>query len=623
LYGAIHAQQKTHGETGMDEFLPNAWRLFWRFAGASLILIIITLAAYIAITAATGTKQGDGIADYIDIPISAVTLFWFAFLAGEGGLFASLWHAVKLLLRNPLALGLGIAWGLFRFADGALLKLPNFQASFAVNVAQAAAMTGVRVIAAMYAVALYRQVRGEALEAQQAQAITTTSDPVEAASNNGIINAGFGFAFAAFIPLIHIVALVLGILAIRRNKSFILKSAIAVCVGGFFTAFYAMILAGWLITGSGHSDRPGVGFLSQANPSLAQPVALLELGNYEEVQGQLESIGTGSTGQDWTVNCALAIARWGNNDLDRALESFDAAAQQKPDRSEFYFYYGLALLDNDQGTLAAVQFQNASLHGPRLVQAERYASLIHAAYTPPQLVSAAFTVLILLFLFTVHEFGHAYAAWKLGDNTARDRGRLTLNPIAHLDLFGSILLPGILLLRQSGLIFGWAKPVPVNPANFKDPPKDHMRVSFAGPAVNLLVAMACFLVLGCIALVIRLLWPETLSLHFAAPDGSFALVGPPFSFELTILVIFIKQLMYTSLVLGFFNLLPIPPLDGSWILAGILPQGLKNVFDVLRRFGYVIFLILVLTPFVDKYLEIPITAVWFCLHLLITSVGLT
>lgn len=111
--------------------------------------------------------------------------------------------------------------------------------------------------------------------------------------------------------------------------------------------------------------------------------------------------------------------------------------------------------------------------------------LLHSTYNPSQLLSGLLYVFILLILFTLHEYGHAFAAWKLGDDTAEKQGRLTLNPIPHLDLFGSILLPAILLFQQSEFVFGWVRPVPVDPRNFKNPQRDHMLVSFAGPALFL------------------------------------------------------------------------------------------------------------------------------------------
>lgn len=652
LYGAIEEQQGGRGGLGIGEFLANGWRHFWRFAAATLIYTAFSMAVTICAWVALNARQSDQINNYLDILVSAITLFWFASIVAEGGVFASLGRAFLVFLSNPLALALGILWGLFRFVDHAVIQLPAVQSSLALSGADAALISVARVLIVAYAVALYRRVRGEALAAQQVRTVppgfvsaqtaldafqtattlrpeplhaTAISQPgiIGAPTHSRLVNASFGFGLVSFIPLAHVVALVLGILAILRTKRFYTGAAIAISLGTFFTAVYGLLLGGLLIGRNKLSMTPSYEFLAQENPAILQQVGLLEQHAYEEAQAELEPASNPSAKPDWTVHSALALAKWGNNDLDGALTSFQAAAQLRPDRSEFYYFFGRALLARGQNQMAGEQFQNATQHGPRLVLAERYASLMQAAYTPPQVLSAAFSIVILLFLFTVHEYGHAFAAWRLGDDTARNLGRLTLSPIAHLDLFGSILLPGLLLFRGSSYVFGWAKPVPVNPANFKNPRKDHMIVSFAGPAVNLLVGMVCFLILGSFALVLRVFWPETLSWDFASPSGALALVGPPFSAQLTIAVVFIRQLMYTSLILGFFNLLPIPPLDGSWILSGILPEGLRNVYNGIGRIvGSLLFVILIFTPIIGYYVDIPVIAAWSGLYLLVSTVGL-
>src|SRR5512133_447517 len=141
------------------------------------------------------------------------------------------------------------------------------------------------------------------------------------------------------------------------------------------------------------------------------------------------------------------------------------------------------LLEDGQQEMATKQFQVALTYEPRLENTQRYLELVSSTYSPPRWISDLMFIFILLMLFTLHEFGHAYAAWKLGDDTAQKQGRLTLNPIPHLDIVGSILLPAVLIWQQSEFLFGWAKPVPINPQNFKNPQKDHMRVAFAGPAM--------------------------------------------------------------------------------------------------------------------------------------------
>ncbi len=187
-----------------------------------------------------------------------------------------------------------------------------------------------------------------------------------------------------------------------------------------------------------------------------------------------------------------------------------------------------------------------------------------------QIVVAAVPAILAI---TLHETAHGYAALALGDDTARRMGRLSLNPLRHIDRFGTIILPAILLLLQLATIhrvafmFGWAKPVPVDARRFTDPRRGMMLVAAAGPAMNFLLAW-----LGALALYgIKLL-----------PYSWAAIAG-------LMLVYFVL----TNLVLGLFNLLPIPPLDGGRIAVGLLPRGLAFRWAQLERAGIVIVLLLV------------------------------
>ncbi len=161
----------------------------------------------------------------------------------------------------------------------------------------------------------------------------------------------------------------------------------------------------------------------------------------------------------------------------------------------------------------------------------------------------------VLIALTVHEFMHAYTALRCGDTTARDMGRLTFNPLAHLDPIGTIL---IVLVG-----FGWAKPVPVNPYNFRHPGRDDMLVSFAGPASNFVLGILFALLLRTL-----LLLPVDLSGRYA-----------------TGLVEMVKWGALINFLLGIFNLLPIAPLDGHHILRELLPYGARERFMQFSRFG--------------------------------------
>jgi len=189
-------------------------------------------------------------------------------------------------------------------------------------------------------------------------------------------------------------------------------------------------------------------------------------------------------------------------------------------------------------------------------------------------------ILPVVFAITVHEVAHGWVAKKYGDNTASLLGRLTLNPIKHIDLFGTIIIPGLLLLTFTGFIFGWAKPVPVDARNFKNPRRDMALVAFAGPLVNFLMAIGW-------ALIARL--------------------GVMIGIEVISL-----PLIYTgiagisiNLVLALINLLPIPPLDGSRILSGMLPARWAWQYNRLERFGFIILLVLLYTGVLSTLLAYP------------------
>jgi Zn-dependent protease len=183
---------------------------------------------------------------------------------------------------------------------------------------------------------------------------------------------------------------------------------------------------------------------------------------------------------------------------------------------------------------------------------------------------------IVLVSLTIHEAAHAWTADRLGDPTARLLGRVSLNPVVHIDPIGTILLP--LLAAYSGLpIIGWAKPVPVNISRLRHHRRDFMIVAAAGPISNFLQALI-------LAAVFRIVYDPT---------------------DVDLVPAILRLGVETNLLLAFFNLIPIPPLDGGNVLAGLVPEGAARVLDQIRQFGFIALYALMLTGYLSRLILPP------------------
>ncbi len=187
-------------------------------------------------------------------------------------------------------------------------------------------------------------------------------------------------------------------------------------------------------------------------------------------------------------------------------------------------------------------------------------------------------VVVFLISLSVHEYAHARVAYALGDDTASRQGRMTLNPVVHIDFIGTIIMP---MLGAAGVpVIGWAKPVPVSPVNFSrrfSMRGGHALVSIAGPASNIVLAVACTLLLWAAHSIEAI--PQTASVHLNA---------------------LLSTLVLANVGLALFNLLPIPPLDGSHLM----PRSMDRVMEVLERFTFVIFILIIL--FAGRFLAYPV-----------------
>jgi len=613
--GRLLQKQLTSGEDTWRPVAKTAVRLYLR---AFLIGVVLVIPNYFVFTALSVDPSADAeLAARLKmatlwLPLSIFKILWLSALVARGrGLFKTAVRAIVLICRSPLVLIACGAWAIALYFERLFIpeQLQAGSVSLAIGWWLASSAVVAVTLRFVYTAALDQYAAHFGIESPEFQAI-----PVGGSEAGTAVlpetSISLWWTFLSIVPVLSLVAFLKGRGAVRRLHWRSIRAVLAYSFGLFFTIVHLLVLVGANLPRRAEAPPVDYTFLSRADASVESQVKLLAAGEFLQAHDQLMKPTPEASAKSWSRLTALAVAQNNLQQPDEALVNLEKASSLKPARGEFHYLYGRLLLDQGQRSRAEQQFVQASRLGIKPEWTLPLLSLARSSYEPRFWVGIVWSVVILVLLFTVHEFAHAYTAFKLGDDTAKEQGRLTLNPIAHLDLFGSLILPGLLLWRQSDVLFGWAKPVPVNPEKFANPKRDHMLVSFAGPAANLVVAMGAALLILLILVDVRILSPDAQSLELAYPSSSVSLSGSRLPVWIAPVIAFLKQLTLTSLILACFNLIPMPPLDGSWILSGLAPERFQAKFEAIRPYGFIIFLALMWTPVFDYLLAIPIGLLW-------------
>ncbi len=211
---------------------------------------------------------------------------------------------------------------------------------------------------------------------------------------------------------------------------------------------------------------------------------------------------------------------------------------------------------------------------------------------------------VLVISIVLHECAHAISAHWSGDGTAARLGRIRLNPLAHIDPFGSIILPAILLMTPGGVVFGWAKPVPINQRQFRSPRGGLLAVTLAGVSINMLLALACTAGLLAVGSALRIAYPDATSVGFMVPFAQVKLQGVANAATWELVITGLKAGMLINLLLFTLNILPIPPLDGYGVLESLAPKALAQFVASLRSFGFILLIVLIVSGAIG-YLLLP------------------
>lgn len=410
----------------------------------------------------------------------------------------------------------------------------------------------------------------------------------------------------SWVPLVQLFSLYFGYKRFTRQKYGKVRSLFGLVMGAFFTFIYLASLIGFFTHGKhfrkGLEEKYRMASFEKFSQRQSLPEGLKnklvhlgyvhDLVNIPELIKEIEELKLDDQESYFTLG--MANLYLGQN--EKAFEMFEKSAAKDPSNGDPFFFLGMLSLNNKHDIeLARRNFSRYLRFNPGDKIALQWLELAdNAVAWGGNIWVTIFSAIVLIFSIILHEYAHSYTAYKCGDSTSKEMGRLSFNPFAHLDPFGSVILPAMLIINKSPVVFGWAKPVQINPEKLKQPDRDHVLISLAGCSMNFFLAISGIILLTAMGLILGIVYPHSATNGFFIPENIISFAGVPAPKVWAYVNIFLSTMVVTNIVLGVFNLIPIPPLDGSWILEKRFSPELRKK---LREYYWVVSILLLVLLF--------------------------
>jgi len=410
----------------------------------------------------------------------------------------------------------------------------------------------------------------------------------------------------SWVPLVQLFSLYFGYKRFTRQQYGKVRSLFGLVMGAFFTFIYLASLIGFFTHGKhlqkGLEEKYHMASFEKFSQRQSLPEGLRnklanlgyvhDLVKIPELIKEIEELKL----DDQESYFTLGIANLYLNENEKAFEMFEKSSAKDPSNGDPFFFLGMLSLNNKHDIeLARRNFSRYLRFNPGDKIALQWLELAdNAVAWGGNIWVTIFSAIVLIFSIILHEYAHSYTAYKCGDPTSKEMGRLSFNPFAHLDPFGSVILPAMLIINKSPIVFGWAKPVIINPEKLKQPDRDHVLISLAGCSMNFFLAMTGIILLTVMGLVLGIVYPHCATNGFFMPKNIISFAGVPVPKVWAYANIFLSTMVVTNIVLGIFNLIPIPPLDGSWILEKRFSPELRKK---LRKYYWVVSILLLVLLF--------------------------